>query len=77
LTGLLDTPVDHIPQQDHVAGLHLELGVGFGMSVGRIRVTHVALRKRSKNFVLICQANMSHILNTIFISLNVVRMKKH
>ena len=39
---VLDTPVDHVAQQNDAAQLYLELGISLRVRVGRVGMAHVA-----------------------------------
>ena len=39
---IFDAPVDHVAEKGDAPQLHLKLGIGFGMGVGGVRMTHVA-----------------------------------
>src|SRR5262249_19193690 len=40
--GMLDAPIDHVPQQGHAPELDLKLGIGLRVRVGGMRMAHVA-----------------------------------
>ncbi len=39
---ILDAPIDHVAEQGDTSQLYLELGIGFRMRIGTIRMAHVA-----------------------------------